>query len=427
MAAPSTDIDESARAILRRNDRKGSYTIPAAKLYPFQWNWDSCFNALGWATFDEARAWREIETLFVHQWPDGMVAHIAFHEFHDSYFPGPGAWHVPDNRPTSGITQPPVAAIAVRMIYEQARDRGEATAHVRALLSKIFRYHRWFHTARDPDNTGLVAILHPWESGRDNSPEWDAALRRVSIEGLEPYKRKDLDHVDSKNRPSQDDYDRYMALVGLFRKYGYAQHAIYKATQFRIADVGINAILLRANRDLLWLAGQVDSGIDEELIQQWIQVQERGFETLWNEKIQGYSSRDLVTGENIDTLTSGAFLSFFAHVEKGEHLKAMLEHFNAWRDKVQFLLPSLDPGDPRFDRGRYWRGPVWAVVDFMAALGLRESGYPEQAARLKSDIARMIATQGFREYFDPISGEGLGGGDFSWTAAMWLAWAGKST
>ncbi|HEY8192262.1 MAG TPA: hypothetical protein VIG74_07540, partial [Alphaproteobacteria bacterium] len=241
MAAPATDIDEAAREILRRNDRKGCYTIPAAKLYPFQWNWDSCFSALGWATFDEPRAWREIEMLFTHQWPDGMVAHIAFHEFHDSYFPGPGAWYVPDNRPTSGITQPPVAATAVRMIYEQARDKEAATAHVRALLPKIFRYHRWFHQARDPENTGLVAIFHPWESGRDNSPEWDAALQRVSTEGLESYKRKDLDHVDSKNRPSQDDYDRYMALVGLFRKHGYDQRAIYDSTQFRIADVGINA------------------------------------------------------------------------------------------------------------------------------------------------------------------------------------------
>jgi alpha,alpha-trehalase len=425
MAVPFTDIDEAARNILRRNDKGGRYTIPTTKLYPFQWNWDSCFSALGWAVFDEARAWREIETLFLHQWPDGMVAHIAFHEFHDSYFPGPGAWHVPDNRPTSGITQPPVAATAVRMIYEQARDRDAATVHVCALLPKIFRYHHWFHSARDPDNTGLVAIFHPWESGRDNSPEWDGALRRVSTEGLEPYRRKDLDHVDSKNRPSQDDYDRYMAFVGLFRRHNYDQHAIYKTTQFRIADVGINAILLRANRDLLWLSEQISADIDQARIRQWIQAQEQGFETLWNKRMGAYSSRDMVMGENIDTLTSGAFLSFFAGAAKGAHAKAMLEHFGRQAQKARFLLPSLDPDDARFDRGRYWRGPVWAVVNFMAGLGLRESGYPEQAARLQKDIAQMIAMQGFREYFDPLSGEGLGGGDFSWTAAMWLAWAGR--
>ena len=43
---------EQAAAVLRRNDR-GSYTIPTRGLYPFQWNWDSGFTALGWGQLDE--------------------------------------------------------------------------------------------------------------------------------------------------------------------------------------------------------------------------------------------------------------------------------------------------------------------------------------------------------------------------------------
>jgi hypothetical protein len=30
--------------------------------------------------------------------------------------------------------------------------------------------------------------------------------------------------------------------------------------------------------------------------------------------------------------------------------------------------------------------------------------------------------RGFREYFDPLSGDGLGADDFSWTAAIALDW-----
>ncbi|MEO1449544.1 MAG: hypothetical protein AAFV07_08425, partial [Bacteroidota bacterium] len=58
---------------------KDGFTIPAHKLYPFQWNWDSCLTALGQRHIDEPRAWLEIETLLDHQWPDGMVPHIIFH------------------------------------------------------------------------------------------------------------------------------------------------------------------------------------------------------------------------------------------------------------------------------------------------------------------------------------------------------------
>ena len=58
-----TDFTERARAVLRDNDL-GGYTVPTKRLYPFQLNWDSGFAALGFSTFDEPRAWQEIEMLF---------------------------------------------------------------------------------------------------------------------------------------------------------------------------------------------------------------------------------------------------------------------------------------------------------------------------------------------------------------------------
>jgi hypothetical protein len=114
---------EKAQGILRAND-KGGYTVPTARLYPFQWNWDSAFVAMGWQTFDEAAAWREVESLLKGQWDDGMVPHIVFHAPSDHYFPGPDVWgtrHVP---PTSGITQPPVLATAVARLLDKARAEG---------------------------------------------------------------------------------------------------------------------------------------------------------------------------------------------------------------------------------------------------------------------------------------------------------------
>jgi hypothetical protein len=75
------DLSERARDTLRGNDR-GGYTVPTARLYPFQWNWDSAFVAMGFATFDADRAWREVERLLEGQWDDGMVPHIVFHARH---------------------------------------------------------------------------------------------------------------------------------------------------------------------------------------------------------------------------------------------------------------------------------------------------------------------------------------------------------
>ena len=84
--AQGSPRDREAARILRDNDR-GGYTVPTRGLYPFQWNWDSCFVALGWATFDLDRAFTEIETLFTGQWPDGMVPYIVFNRADNGELP----------------------------------------------------------------------------------------------------------------------------------------------------------------------------------------------------------------------------------------------------------------------------------------------------------------------------------------------------
>ena len=88
-------------------------------------------------------------------------------------------------------------------------------------------------------------------------------------------------------------------------------------------------------------------------------------------------------------------------------------------------MPSLAPGEEQFDAMRYWRGPIWAVVNFMIAKGCGEQGLQKWADKIRNDTASLIKLAGFSEAFNPESGEGTGGTDFSWTAAMWLHWAGK--
>ena len=48
------------------------------------------------------------------------------------------------------------------------------------------------------------------------------------------------------------------------------------------------------------------------------------------------------------------------------------------------------------------------------------------AGRIKNDTAKLMQRNGFAEYYDPLSGRPAGGDSFSWTAAVWLGWAGDS-
>ncbi|NNG07692.1 MAG: glycoside hydrolase, partial [Desulfobacteraceae bacterium] len=250
----------------------GSYTKPSPSLYPHQWNWDSGFIAMGYAHYDQKRAQQEILSLFQSQWSNGMVPQIVFNpQALGHYFPEPDFWQVPDGRFSSGITMPPLQAIACWHIYEEARDKADAQDFLGIMFPKLMASHRYFYQTRDPDRKGLVYIRHPWESGLDNSPAWDRPLRNIQIDKtiLPSYERKDLKHgIPAEQRPSDEDYDRYVYLVDLFRRLNYREEDIYKECPFLVQDVLFNSILCRANRDLLEIGRVLKEDVGE--VQEWV-------------------------------------------------------------------------------------------------------------------------------------------------------------
>lgn len=416
----------AAQAILRANDR-GGYTVPTEGLYPFQWNWDSCLTALGFSHFDEPRAFTEIETLFAHQWPDGMVPHIVFHEADDGYFPGPAVWETNRPTPTSGITQPPVAGFALRRLVERARDRAAAEARARALLPKLAAWHDWFYRCRDPEETGLVAIIHPWESGRDNSVDWDAALDRVSVAGVAPFRRRDTDHANPDHRPTQAQYERYIALVQGFRALGWDNARLHDASPFRVVDPGFNAILIRSCADLAALAealGEADiAARSHSLAAKGLAA----LDGLWSDAHGQYLCFDRVAQAPVESPSVGGLLPAFAALPPAR-ASAIARRLGEIGGRARVLVPSHDPAAPEYDAKRYWRGPLWLIVNFMIADGLSAAGETAMAGRIVDDSLSLIARSGFAEYYDPQTGEPCGGGRFTWTAAMvleFLAQAGE--
>ncbi len=405
-----------ADRILELNDR-GRYTVPTHGLYPFQWNWDSCLVALGQRHNDETRAWLELETLFEHQWDDGMVPHIVFHEPDDGYFPGPDVWNTGRSTPTTGITQPPVAGFALRRLYDSAQDNKKAKREASRLLPMVDRWHQWFFTHRDPEQTGLVALIHPWESGRDNSIDWDEPFEKVPTEGITPYVRRDTLHADPTHRPTKAQYDRYLWLVEHFRSLSWDNAQLHNASPFQIVDPGFNAILIRACDDLAHTATALGY---EEIASRNREFAARGraaLETLWHDQNGQYACYDRVSKKLSDSASVGGLLPILAGLS-AERASAITKRIQTLGEKVNYLVPSHDPDDERFDAKRYWRGPSWLIVNYLIVCGLRLSEEHQLADEIETQSLKLIETSGFAEYYDPITGEPCGGATFSWTAAM---------
>ncbi len=427
-----------AAGVLRGNDM-GSWTMASAHLYPHQWSWDSAFIAIGWAHLDVRRAMTELEQLFAAQWSTGMVPHIVFRAGQDKpYFPGPEWWDcaVSPSAPappvrTTGICQPPVHALAVQRIWQltPAEQQPEIRARIQALYPRLVRWHRYLATQRDPEGSGLVTSFHPWE-GTDNSPRWDRALERITVANPGPYTRVDTSTVaDPSQRPTNWDYDRYLWLVELLRKYRYDDAEIYRHYPFLIKDVFFSAVFVLANAALLDLAEAAGaSDGDRAQLARWLDRGRDGLTRSFDAGSGRCLDYDVRAGEQIRLRTFASFAPLFAGTADSGQRAAQLRLLDSadfcgeprlrWR-----LLPSTSPAEPAFQPRDYWRGPVWPVINWLLWHCLRQLGSCERADDLRRDSLSQIAADGdFAEYFEPFTGQALGSPLQSWTAAVTLDW-----
>ncbi len=432
--ASDQSLVQQAQQTLRDNDR-GGYTLPTAGLYPFQWNWDASVTALGWASFEPARALEELDWLLRGQWGpqdfgggnDGLIAHITFHTHADSYFPGPQEWGTQALRlRTSSISQPPLHATLLRWMLDLWKfepnkplagvNTAQAAIKIIAIIEKLVRHHRWWYRCRDPQQTGLVVNIHPWESGMDNSPAWDAPLSRVP-ETTRAYTRKDLGHVDASMRPPKSYYDRVVYLMDLNKALDFDPVRIMQECPYRVNDIGIISILQRASMDLAALCERFGLADAARELGQHVQRTQAAVGALWSRRWQQYVSRDAISGDLLDVPTCAGLLGAYAGFEQ-----ASGETARKWLSETPFAFPSTRSVVASFEPQRYWRGPVWQHMNLLIADGLASAGHADLAAETRRRSMQLFEQSGFWEYYHPITGQGLGGPRFSWTAATYLFW-----
>jgi len=432
-ASPATldDLVAQARAVL---DAAwiGASSLPSRTLYPHQWSWDSAFIALGRSWYDQPRAQQELETLFRAQWANGMVPHIVFNPSvgEDAYFPGPAFWqsssrspHAPRDVETSGITQPTIHAYAALEMHRHAQDPDASMAFLRWLYPRLVAQHRYMLDARRPAGTRLAVMVHPWESGLDNSPAWDRALDRLVIPpgGVPPYVRRDLAHGDPKDRPTNEAYDRFVYLAARYRDSGYDDARLVDVAPFHVAGPMFNGILVWSLSALAEIASVVGADPTPH-VEDAQDVHAAIIDELWDPTTDRMCALEVTGRERSveDTIVSFApLLDPHLPTEVVDAIVRDLRSASFHPDRPDgYVVPSFDLKGTGFDERRYWRGPVWINTNWLLWLGLRQHGHATLADEIAASSLALVARSGFHEYFDPFDGRGFGTDGFGWTAAL---------
>jgi hypothetical protein len=418
-------LREAVRVLLR--NWHGCATVPSRSLYPHQWSWDSAFIALGLQHISATRAATEMLSLFGAQWADGRIPQIAFNPAvpDDAYFPGPSVWRSSaiDGHPpiaTSGVIQPPLHAVAVASIVSRRGDQGLRFAeHAYPGLVDQNAYIRRRRTVEG----GLAVLVHPWETGLDNSPAWDHPLAAVpaDLSLFDTYTRRDVAHAGAGERPTDQDYARYIRLMLMYRDHGYDDDWVRAKAEFLVVDPAFNALWAWSELALAEIARRL--GRDEgPHLEEAARITGAMADRLWNEDRGLFLARDERSGRQLPERTVGGLIPLVLPGLPSEVAAALVstatgEAFRIGSPDVHGV-PSFDLTDVRHEPRRYWRGPTWLNTTWLVARGLEVHGHNELARRLDDDLVSLVAKSGFREYFHPLTGRGHGTRSFSWSAAL---------
>jgi hypothetical protein len=338
------------------------------------WLWDSCFHAIAWSGLGDPRGVKELETVFSLQLPNGFVPHMG-------YLTKPEAsltlWHYPGR---SDITQPPMYGHALRVLAA----RGFAVEHMFDAATAGLHYlleHRL-----DP-GSGLIRVLHPWETGCDDSPRWDG------------WDGKRFNERRWKKRKRE-----------LVRSLRLRDGAAWANPGFDVGSAGFSALVAfnarelgeaTANRELLSKASSLAKAIDFH----WVDSRR-----TWSDvRLAGPGGTSTV--RTLDAL-------FGVLVSENPHGldRAFAEVF----DLGAFWRPSGPSGtaadEPSYDPGAYWRGDAWPQELYLIMVAAQRQGRHLDARRLAERLVLGCIGSGYAERWNPETGAGLGAIPQGWAA-----------
>lgn len=419
--------------VLVDNDR-GSHTIPAPGLYPHQWLWDSCFIAIGQRHYDVARAQQELLSLLRGQWHNGMIPNmILSRDFvgkqSASFWQSNLSPQSPDNYATSGITQPPMLAEAVVRVGEML-SKNERQLWYKKMFPGLLAFHKWLYSERDFDGSGLISLVHPWESGLDNTPPWMSEIhahgmplwiklvRLTKSDTILTHLRSDRKLALPGERLSTIDGLLLYSLQRKLRRHHYKITNKKNPTGIAFADISFNSIFIRANGLLREIAKTLNRPLPEKLLSK-MQNTENSLEQLWDPYTGQYYSKDTISNQLIKISTIGSVLSLYSGVISKERAKELVKLLGSKHlFNTDYPVPSVPVNSSWFKEKTYWQGPTWINTNWLIIDGLRRYGYQAEANNLQSKTIDLVAKSGINEYFSPINGDSAGAKNFSWTASL---------
>ena len=279
-------------------------------------------------------------------------------------------------------SQPPVGSMTVLGLY---RKFGEAD-FVASVFDCLLTWNRWFKEHRMLENGTLCWGSEPFEPRYGNY--WELFDLNCTLGGA---LESGLD-----NSPMYDDIP-----------FDSERHIM------KLADVGLTGLYIEDCEALAELAGIIGRETEKAKLLARAEHAKDGLDSLWNEKLGIYCNRRTDTGEFSTRLSPTMFYALYSDRVSDERVQRMLsEHFyNEEEFMGEYIMPSITRSDPAYGDQNYWRGRIWAPMNYLAYNAMKKRGL-EEACGVLAEKSRDLLLKEWREHghvhenYNGTTGEG---------------------
>ncbi len=354
------ELESHVRSLMNAHWHSAGFTVPSPTTYPQQFLWDSCFHSIIWAALGDDRCLVELESLFARQHASGFVPHMGYEDHPEDSVEFWGT------AGSSSITQPPMYGHVLVELSARGFDISEDLLES-AVLGLRYLLERRTHSS------GLVRIVHPWESGMDNSPRWDSWCEA-------PWTQQNWHRVKGE------------LAMSLVRD---AAGAAYDNPGFDVGSAGFTALTVWNAECLARLLGSNPFGgrlgdLREALLRSY------------DPEADSFVDAGRVSGAalTLDGLFPGLLLG---HGDAREQLRSK-KAFGG-----RYGPAFVHRGYETFDPVAYWRGSAWPQMTYLCGR-LAPDLWPVMRRQLRRGAFRS----GLAEHWRSDTGEGLGAVPLSW-------------
>lgn len=191
-----------------------------------------------------------------------------------------------------------------------------------------------------------------------------------------------------------------------------------------LADVGLMSLYIADCRSLSDIAAILGEKDDAKELTERAEKYAKKLETLRDNQFGLYLNKNLVTGKFSYRLSPTLFFPLLAKVPNHDQASRMMrEHFyNANEFWGEYIMPSIARNDNAYKDFHYWRGRIWAPLNFLVYKGMRNYNLPDAKKDMveKSKTLLLKSWLGERHVCENYNADnGRGGESGTWSDAFY--------